>query len=569
MSTNRTYRPWSRRQSKAVKPEAKPPAFSLNPSAGKQFAGSFDADAARSTGEAAGDALLHREETHGKENAERAKERFPTMLSAVHKTLIQTVGTQFRLTIQPFREALADVSKELPHARQRALDAIETWAEESRRLAEREFELKLEGLYLPHRAFLIILAAVLVGLLAADWTMLPLSFSSLNLSDSPMLGIPGVDELHIAASGVLVGLVVLAHRSMAELRTILSERALERRTPKDKRAKLPDKDEDAAKLGIAFIAFALVLIAGLTWLRVSYLRTIQQPTNAFSFLAVNVGILGACLVASLWYAHPKVKEFRSSLRRFRSAEKTMSKAVRGFREQAGENNKLLERISLHFALAAQLVRASASDSVLMQATYEFGVLYGQPEPTEALLFLKSPALPAVLRGVEELLFGGKVPKAYKVVDTEELDPLIELRRGETLALRAKLEAQDIELIGAVNSSSMPDVKVAMPEKPQTDEKPEAPESWTLEVPEEQAGGQEEAVEEYATAEQDAAGEENATAEQDAAVEETAKLGGKPAILKKTVDGIVDEVGKAARKPAERQVSSNGNGRMAEDDGTDA
>lgn len=442
----------------------------VTPVAGKRYTGGFTAAGAQATGHSAGEHNLHRRSVHGKANARRAMGRFPRMVSAAFATEISIIGTTLRQSVQTCREQLAHLSGRVGEARQLAIDAIEESAWEARRLAQREHEIERQGLYLPHRVFLVVLMVALAGLFGADFTMLPVSFSPLNLSDARLLGVPGLDELHLAATGVLTGLVVLAHRAAAEARTILHERWLERHTPQAGRDALPDRDTDAGKLLGLWLVFGLLLLAGVTLLRVTYLSTIGVSAEVVEFLLINLGIYGASFSASLWFAHPLVREYRSSRRRAQAAKRKMGGAVSAFRGLVAEHNVWVERIALAEANAVQHVGAAASTARLTEDTYELGLLFGQLEPTDERLFEDDPDLPEVPGDVMARLRGVALPGEYAMLDPAELDPLIVERRDEVLLLRRKLERLPIDLIGAIDVHALPDPAAgAPPERKPADE----------------------------------------------------------------------------------------------------
>jgi hypothetical protein len=439
-------------------PDTASPAFDpagLTLKDGLTYKGGYTDDDVLQQGKDAGQHDWPRDSVWGKKNAELARARFDRMLDAAFRTLIQLVGTRLVSMQLPIRQGLGKLTTRISGQRHVLIDVIEAWAEAERWLEERKQQIRSAGLYVPHRVLLWILVAALLGLFGADFTMLPLSFSVLDLSDKTALGIPFLDELHLATTGVLFGLIVAAHRGAAEARTILSERQLERHTPRDKRSDLPAKDADARRL-LALSALAgLLLLTGVTVLRASYLHSQDQPAQIAPFLLINVGIYIAAFTASLWFAHPLAKEYRADARRARDTRKNQRKAYAVFGDLIAGFNSQLELYNANMARAVQHVLAGVSDTGRQKLLYELGVLHGIVEPTDELLFdasrkeLTAPKLEELLK----LLLGIQSTREFVVLDTSAEDKLINDRRGEILELRAHFNAKGAAVTGGNSERS--------------------------------------------------------------------------------------------------------------------
>jgi hypothetical protein len=349
------------------------------------------------------------------------------------------------LIAHAFRQAILGIFCQLEETGPQAA-ALEQQAladSDAEALAEQKQEhtrqqMEREGHVPPHWiGYLLVPIGLLLALVFGDLAPLAMGFQVFGLSDAAILGIPLLDELHLAASASVFALMLLAHFAADDLRGVLHDLD-RRRLAEGTSGPPPAVSWWAVGKAICWIACAIALMVGMVMIRATYLAAQGEPSQSGSFLAIQVGIFAAALAASLAHAHPYGRTWRTLCHCTRDAARRAAASCALHLEVVARHNALLDTAETLLAQAGHHVDVSVADTVRQGQAYARRVQLSQPEPVVERLFPKQLPAPRSLVGdaLRTSLVGLTHLPQFTRLDTGAVNERRAQHRAELERLRA-------------------------------------------------------------------------------------------------------------------------------------
>jgi hypothetical protein len=441
----------NRTKASKVQPTAPPPA--LNFGTGKAYTSGWSDPLLEQLAGEDGQAGTHNPSIWG----ENGCARLINAVNEAHGVNSALIGHHYRADLQWLDSALEIKWPSAILVHETAQDRLDAWEVAAQDKAALEDEIKEDGFSLPHWRRLLFLATGLFGLLFGDLPIVAKSFELFHLSDKPI--IPGfhlTDELHMAGLASVTALIILAHVSGHGLREIAHAFNWRRLAPKDQRSSLPRPSGFSAATVVVCLGFGLLLLQGLSVIRVDYLRSVHQQGNTTAFFDLNLGILSAAVALGFFHANLYGRRWADATRIEAKAHRLLVQSEGEYAASAGEFNGLLDQRDTVVAQAGHHIGASEQDTLRQIELITRRTVLSQPEPTTERLFpddlprpvhLEGAGLRVFLRGVAaeptfpRLDVGSLVKRRQKV--RQELRAM---HKSPEEAERLETEIQDEEVV---------------------------------------------------------------------------------------------------------------------------
>lgn len=333
------------------------------------------------------------------------------------------IGHQMRFALASLYEGLAGLLTAAGENKAAAKEAIDDHFDKAEKQEELSQKIKAEGLGFPHWvAHSLLYALALLGLVLGDLAFISVAYQLLGLSDGRVFGIPYTDELHLAASTSVGGLVVLAHLAGKEIRGVIHTLGRRRLADEEERESLPQVSRPAIAIAAVYIAGAVVMLTAISVIRADYLKASGTPVESLPFAAIQAGVFLAALGLAIAHAHPYGRQWVDIGRHAARTRKQMIKACGENAEAVAKVNATIDRGNALIAGAGHHFGAARHNVIRQCFRWAWGVLKSVPEPVaDERLLPKELPLPAPRSDAEvaSLLVGiTGLPKVERLTTDE-------------------------------------------------------------------------------------------------------------------------------------------------------
>jgi hypothetical protein len=316
------------------------------------------------------------------------------------------IGHQLRLGLATLYERLARLVTDAGEKEIAAKEAIDDHVDKAVKQEELSQKIREEGLGFPHwAAHSLLYVLALLGLVVGDLAFIAVAYQMFGLSDAGILGIPYSDELHLAASASVGGLVVLAHLAGKQIRGVLHTLDRRRRAGEAERELLPRVSGAAVFIAGVWVLGAVGILAGISVIRAAYLEANGTDAQPWPFAAIQGGIFLAALGLAIAHAHPYGREWVDIGRHATRTRKLMVAACGANADAVAAVNSVIDRGNAMIAAAGHHLGAARHDVIRQCFRWAWGVLRSLPEPVaDARLLPQELPLPAEQTDAEAAAF---------------------------------------------------------------------------------------------------------------------------------------------------------------------
>lgn len=316
---------------------------------------------------------------------------------------VAALGVEANLIGHNMRSALASLYAGLEEAvtavgekKAAAKEAIDDHFDKAEKREDLSQKIKAEGLGFPHWvAHSLLYALALLGLVLGDLTFISVAYQLFGFSDARVFGIPYTDELHLAASTSVGGLVVLAHFAGKEIRGLTHTLARRRAAREEERESLPLISGPSVAMAVAYIIGAAAILAAISVIRADYLKALRTPVESLPFVAIQGGVFLAALGLAIGHAHPYGRQWVDIGRHATRTRKLMIMACAANAEAVAKVNATIDRGNAIIAGAGHHFGAARHNVIRQCFRWAWGVLKSVPEPVaDERLLPKQLPLPA-------------------------------------------------------------------------------------------------------------------------------------------------------------------------------
>jgi hypothetical protein len=316
------------------------------------------------------------------------------------------IGHQLRLGLATLYEGLARLVTDASEKNIAAKEAIDDHFDKAAKQEELSQRIKAEGLGFPHWvAHSLLYALALLGLVVGDLAFIAVAYQMFGLSDAAILGVPYADELHLAASASVGGLVVLAHLAGKQIRGVLHTLDRRHRAGKVERELLPRVSYAAVIIAAVCVLGAITMLAGISVIRAAYLEANGTDAQPLPFAAIQGGVFLAALGLAIAHAHPYGRGWVDIGRHANRTRNLMVAACGENADAVAAVNSVIDRGNAMIAAAGHHLGAARHDVIRQCFRWAWGVLRSLPEPVaDARLLPQELPLPAEQTDAEAATF---------------------------------------------------------------------------------------------------------------------------------------------------------------------
>lgn len=405
------------------------PGSPLQTSPAQVLTGAYSDKAVEEMAAEAGRAELYTD-TWGESNRE------PREIHIVNQAAVTAdclISHQAEAELASREDALERLHPEATIVQDRVLDDIKSVETNGDELASVKEKCRQADLHVPEHHWRRMTAEIFgfVLLAVGDLYFVSTTFEVFGLSDKPLLGFLPVSALSVAASSVVIAMLLLtrlAGHLVRRIGQLIEETKAAQQQGATNATQLANKVVRSKFLiGAASVSVfgAFITLYGLSEVRASFLK--QEGINAHQsyFLMIQAGVACAGLVLAYWMAHPLDAEWRSACHHYRVAVGSLTISYAQLADIVGRFNGMLRQRDAALIQFCNWTQAATSDAIRQDHLVARRIPLALPEPVQQQLLpdqLPEPPDPALAAVITDHL-GGKPTylKAYQPLSMERVE----------------------------------------------------------------------------------------------------------------------------------------------------